>query len=179
MTPDLPSDYLQSLLELKSMGAVVIILALKHQLSEEGYYWFNLPKSAGFPFLALVEHTNFVSPENFGGDHIVYMGDYLEADHEYFSLSENDLLARFLPTLHRFNPKFKPDWIRKVWLFRTDYAQPIPLVNHSHNIPAIQTPIPGLYFASMSQVYPWDRGSNFAIEIGRRAARIMIDEDKR
>jgi len=179
MTPDLPSNYMQSLLELKSMGAVVMILALKHQLSEEGYYWFNLPKSAGFPFLALVEHTNFVSPENFGGDHIVYVGDYLETDHEYFSLSENDLLARFLPTLHRFNPKFKPDWVRKTWLFRTDYAQPIPLLNHSHNIPAIQTPIPGLYFASMSQVYPWDRGSNFAVEIGRRAARIMIDDDER
>ena len=48
---------------------------------------------------------------------------------------------------------------------------PVPLVNHSRNIPAIQTPLPGLYFASMSQVYPWDRGTNFAVEIGRRAAR--------
>jgi hypothetical protein len=25
----------------------------------------------------------------------------------------------------------------------------------------------------MSQVYPWDRGTNFAVEIGRRAARLM------
>jgi hypothetical protein len=31
-----------------------------------------------------------------------------------------------------------------------------------------------LFFASMSQVYPWDRGTNFAVEIGRRAARMMI-----
>jgi hypothetical protein len=30
-----------------------------------------------------------------------------------------------------------------------------------------------LYFASMSQVYPWDRGTNFAVEIGRRAARMI------
>jgi hypothetical protein len=63
--------------------------------------------------------------------------------------------------------------VRKTWLFRTNYAQPIPLVNHSKNIPAIQTPIPGLFFASMSQVYPWDRGTNFAVEIGRRAAGLM------
>jgi hypothetical protein len=26
----------------------------------------------------------------------------------------------------------------------------------------------------MSQVYPWDRGTNFAVEIGRRAAQLMI-----
>ena len=67
--------------------------------------------------------------------------------------------------------------MRNAWCFRTAYAQPVPLVNHSRNIPPIQTPIPGLYFASMSQVYPWDRGTNFAVEIGRQAARIMLGQD--
>ncbi len=177
LAPALSASYLQGLLELKSMGAVVMVLALKQRLSQEGYYWYNLPKSAGFPFLALVEHTNFLSPEYFGGDHIVYAGDYLETDHEYFSLSKDELLERFLPTLPRFNPAFKPDWVRNVWCFRTAYAQPVPLLNHSRNIPPIQTPISGLYFASMSQVYPWDRGTNFAVEIGRKAARIMLGQD--
>jgi hypothetical protein len=64
--------------------------------------------------------------------------------------------------------------VRKHWLFRTTYAQPVPLINHSRHIPDIQTPIPGLYFASMSQVYPWDRGTNFAVEIGRKAASQML-----
>jgi len=174
LAPTLPPEYLNGLLNLKSMGAVVMVLALKQQLSEQGYYWYNLPKAAGFPFLALVEHTNFLSPEHYGGDHLVYAGDYLETDHEYFDLSQDELLERFLPAFPRINASFKPDWIRKTWLSRTPYAQPVPFVNHSHNIPAIQTPISGLYFASMSQVYPWDRGTNFAVEIGRRAARIML-----
>ncbi|MGW8251560.1 MAG: NAD(P)/FAD-dependent oxidoreductase [Anaerolineales bacterium] len=176
LAPSLTPEYLKGLLELKSMGAVVMVLALKHRLSEQGYYWFNLPKSAGFPFLALVEHTNFVSPDHFGGDHIVYAGDYLEPDHEYFRLTKEELLQRFLPALSRINPGFKPDWVKDTWLFRTAYAQPVPLVDHSRNIPSIRTPIPGLYFASMSQVYPWDRGTNFAVEIGRRAAGIMLAE---
>ena len=174
LAPSLPADYLQGLLDLKSMGAVVMVLALKQQLSEQGYYWYNLPKQAGFPFLALVEHTNYLSADYFGGDHILYAGDYLETDHEYFSLSQEELLERFLPALSRINAKFTPDWVRKSWLFRTKYAQPVPLLDHSQNIPTIQTPIPGLYFASMSQVYPWDRGTNFAVEIGRRAARLMM-----
>ena len=178
LVPSLPEAYLHGLRNLKSMGAVVITLALKHRLSEEGYYWYNLPKSAGFPFLALVEHTNFVPADKFGGDHIVYMGDYLEPEHEFFRLSQEELLERFLPVLKKFNPKFEPEWVRKAWLFRTAYAQPVPLLNHSQNIPNIQTPVEGIYFASMSQVYPWDRGTNYAVEIGRRAARLMMGNEQ-
>ena len=173
LCPQLPESYLKGLLELKSMGAVVMTLSLKRTLSREGYYWFNVPKGEGYPFLALVEHTNFVSSENFGGDHIMYAGDYLELGHEYFSLSDEELLERFIPAFEKFNPEFKRDWVKKVWVHKTNYAQPVPLVGHSKNIPAIQTPVEGLYFASMSQVYPWDRGTNFAVEIGRRAAGMM------
>ncbi len=173
LAPDLPENYLKGLLELKSMGAVVMTLALKHSLSKDGYYWFNVPKDEGYPFLALVEHTNFVPAEYFGGDRIVYAGDYLELGHEYFSMSDDELLERFIPALQKFNPEFSRDWVRKFWISKTNYAQPIPLVNHSRNIPDIKTPVEGLYFASMSQVYPWDRGTNFAVGIGRRAARMM------
>jgi protoporphyrinogen oxidase len=171
---DLPENYLKGLLELKSMGAVVMVLSLKHQLSREGYYWFNLPKDAGYPMLALVEHTNFVSSDHFGGDHIVYAGDYLEVGHEYFSMSDEQLLERFIAAFKKINPEFTQDWVKKIWVNKTNYAQPVPLVNHSKNIPSIQTPIDGLYFASMSQVYPWDRGTNFAVEIGRRAAGMIL-----
>jgi protoporphyrinogen oxidase len=174
LCPDLPENYLKGLLGLKSMGAVVMTLGLKQPLSKEGYYWFNVPKDEGYPFLALVEHTNFVPKENFGGDHIVYAGDYLELGHEYFTMSDDELLDRFVPAFQKFNPDFKRDWVKKVWVSKTNYAQPVPLVNHSKNIPEIQTPIKGLYFASMSQVYPWDRGTNFAVEIGRKAARLML-----
>jgi protoporphyrinogen oxidase len=178
LCPELPEHYLKGLLELKSMGAVVMVAALKHQLSEEGFYWFNLPKEAGFPMLALVEHTNFVPADKFGGDRIVYAGDYLVPGHEYFSLSDGELLERFAPAFKRINPAFELDWVRKVWVSKTNYAQPVPLVDHSKNIPSIETPVPGVYFASMSQVYPWDRGTNFAVEIGRRAASLMMSHGR-
>ncbi|GAB4478429.1 MAG: NAD(P)/FAD-dependent oxidoreductase [Anaerolineales bacterium] len=176
LAPELPSEYLRGLLSLKSMGAVVLIFSLKHPLSPQGYYWYNIPKSAGFPFLALVEHTNFVPARYFGGEHLIYCGDYLETDHEYFQLSQDQLVERFSPALQRINANFSLQWINKTWLFRTPYAQPVPFVNHSRNIPSIRTPLGGLYYASMSQVYPWDRGTNFAVEIGRRAARLMMQD---
>jgi protoporphyrinogen oxidase len=91
-------------------------------------------------------------------------------------MSEDDLAERFIAALTKVNPDFSPDWIRRRWVFRAPYAQPLPTVNHSQNIPDIRTPVPGIYWASMSQVYPWDRGTNYAVEIGRRAARLMVED---
>lgn len=181
LAPDLkPTPYGQQVAALQSIGALCVVLALKQSLLTDGTYWLNLPAASAdkranpFPFLALVEHTNFMDRAHYGGDVLVYCGDYVPADHEYFQLSEADLIARFLPALSRVNPAFQPDWIRKAWVWRAPYAQPVPGVNHSSRIPPLKTPIPGLYWASMSQVYPWDRGTNFAVEIGRRAAREML-----
>ncbi|MBI3783396.1 MAG: NAD(P)/FAD-dependent oxidoreductase [Deltaproteobacteria bacterium] len=177
MTPDLPEAYAGQLRALRSMGAVVLVVSLDRQLTK--FYWHNLPKEAGFPFLALVEHTNFIGAEHYGGDRIIYCGDYLNPDHRYFQLSKEELLEEFLPSFARMNPQFERSWVKNSWLFKTTYAQPIPPVNHSQNIPALKTPIPGLYMASMSQVYPWDRGTNFAVEIGRRVAKMVEDDNHR
>jgi protoporphyrinogen oxidase len=117
-----------------------------------------------------------MDPKHYGGDHLIYCGDYVTTDHEYFKLSEDALAERFIGALKTFNPNFSPDWIRKRWVFRAPYAQPIPFVNHSRNIPDLATPIPGLYLASMSQVYPWDRGTNYAVQIGRQVAARLLAE---
>ncbi|MCL4267434.1 MAG: NAD(P)/FAD-dependent oxidoreductase [Anaerolineae bacterium] len=180
LAPDLPTDYLGQLLALKSMGAVVLTLALTRPFMPDRLtYWLNIPantpdKSDGqYPFLALVEHTNYIPAQHYGGDHILYCGDYVTPDHPYMTLSKEELQTTFVAALSKINPEFRPEWIRQSWLFREKYAQPVPLLNHSQAIPDIRTPIPGLYFASMSQVYPWDRGTNYAVEIGRRAAGLM------
>lgn len=173
LAPQLPTNYLAELKKLRSMGAVVLTLALTRPLTH-GLYWVNMPKGE-FPFLALVEHTNLIEPEHYGGDRLIYCGDYLDPSHEYFRLSHEELLERFLPALQRVNPRFDRSWVRASWLHREPYAQPIVPVNHSRNIPPLATPLPGLFWASMSQVYPWDRGTNFAVELGQRVAREVMD----
>jgi protoporphyrinogen oxidase len=183
LAPDLPPDYLGQLLALKSMGAVVMTFALERPLLPDGQtYWLNIPADSpdksqnSIPFLALVEHTNYISAEHYGGDTIVYCGDYVTPDHPYFQKSKEELEALFTAALQKFNPDFQPEWVRQSWLFREKYAQPVPLLNHSAHIPDLRTPLSGLYFASMSQVYPWDRGTNYAVQIGRQAARLMLDD---
>lgn len=180
MALGLSSSYLEQLLGLKHLGAVVLVLALRQPLLTDGTYWLNIPahspdKSQNeIPFLALVEHTNYLDKQHYGGDHIIYCGDYVLPDHAYLRMSLAEIEAKFISCLPKFNAQFHPEWVRKSWLFKTSYAQPVPLVNHSRNIPELQTPIPNLFFAGMSQVYPWDRGTNYAVEIGRRVAQRML-----
>lgn len=176
--------YGDSIDQLKSVGGLCVVLALKEKLLTDGTYWLNLPPDSldrtqnEFPFLALVEHTNFMETEHYGGDNIIYCGDYVPADHEYFQLSDDELIERFLPSLAKVNPAFNPDWVRKAWVFRAPYAQPVPFVEHSTAIPKLETPMPGVIWASMWQVYPWDRGTNFSVALGRRAARIAMGQEK-
>ena len=183
LAPELrATPYGKQVAALKSIGGLCLVLALKRPLLPDDTYWLNLPADSAdkaastFPFLALVEHTNYISRQHYGGDHIIYCGDYVPPEHEYFQLSEDELLERFLPALVKINGAFRRDWIRKFWLWRAPYAQPVPQLNHSARIPAIKTPLPGVFWASMSQVYPWDRGTNYAVEIGRRAARLALSE---
>lgn len=176
------TPYGQQMAALESIGGLCVVLALEQSLLTDGTYWLSLPatdpdkQNNEFPFLALVEHTNFLPPEHYGGDHLIYCGDYVAPDHAYFQMREDELAEHFMSVLPRFNPDFRRDWVRKYWVFRAPYAQPVPKVNQSQKIPPLKTSIPGLYWASMSQVYPWDRGTNFAVEIGRRTARELLDE---
>jgi protoporphyrinogen oxidase len=170
----LPDSYKKKLSSLDSLAALGIIFALNKPLSPEGYYWYNLKKTNSLPFLALVEHTNFVDPVHFGGDYLVYCSDYLDPKERRFRLTKAELVAQCLPVLQSINPQFHPDWIRKTWVHRTPYAQPIPFLNHSLHLPTINTPSPSVFIANMSQVYPWDRGTNYAVELGHRAASIIL-----
>lgn len=174
MVPELPQSYQEKLRDQTSMGAVVMVISIKHPLSPKGYYWYNLPKQDGFPCLALVEHTNFVSKERFDGETIIYAGDYLEPNHENFRLSKDELLTKMLPGLKQINPKFDESWVNEAWKFSAPYAQPIPLLNHSRKILPFETPLDGMFLATMSQIYPWDRGVNYAFQLGKDVSRVVL-----
>ncbi|MBV9786532.1 MAG: NAD(P)/FAD-dependent oxidoreductase [Chloroflexi bacterium] len=170
LAPELPAEYTDKLKLLKSIGAVVMVATLKQPLLTNGVYWLNITKGA-LPFLALVEHTNMIPARHYGGDRVIYCGDYLPTDHRYFTMSDEDVTNEWLASLKTANPNFDPSWVKQTWLFREAYAQPIVPLNHSRNLPSLRTPLDGLFFASMNHVYPWDRGTNFAVELGHRVAR--------
>lgn len=154
-------------------SAHVLILALDRPLTSA--YWINVA-DPGFPFLVLVEHTNFIPAEQYGGLHLVYLGNYLPGNAPVFGQSDEEVLAAYLPALRRFNPRFDPSWVRQHWIFKAPFAQPIVTAGYLDRLPPFRTPLPGVLFASMAHVYPQDRGQNYSLALGERMAAMLLDE---
>lgn len=171
IAPPLTADYERRLNAVRWQWALCMVLALKQPFSH--IYWLNIG-DRDLPFLALVEHTNFMPAEEYEGNHVLYISNYLAPDHPYLQMSEEELWQLYLPGLQRINPRFSEDWIRQRWLFKGPFAQPIITCNYSDDMPSHRTPVPGLYLANMTQIYPQDRGQNYSIKMGEDVAEMAI-----
>ena len=173
LVPALPDDYSERLRSVRYMAAVLIILELNKPLSS--VYWLNVADRS-IPFVGVIEHTNLIGPEHYGGRHIVYLSNYLSPEHPMYGMSHDELLAEYIPHLKKINPDFDPDWIAASYHHRVDGAQPIIGANYSRRIPDHRTPYGGLYLANTTQIYPEDRGTNYSVRMGRQVARMMMDD---
>ena len=165
LVPELPASWRERHEWGDAFGAHCVVLALDRPLTS--VYWLNV-NDPGFPFMALVEHTNYRSSDEYGGRHLVYLGNYRPMSSPLFGASLEDTLAEFLPSLARLNPAFDRSWVIGSWAFGAPLAQPIVTVDYRDHIPPFATPVPGLWVASMFQVYPHDRGQNYSIALGER-----------
>jgi protoporphyrinogen oxidase len=174
IAPQLPAQYVRTLVSLKGLGAVNLILRLKKPLMRDGTYWLSICEKNS-PVMAVVEHTNFMSKKWYDNEHIVYIGNYVDHSHPYFSMNEHELLERFDKTLKTLRDDYQSDIIG-MHSFKAYFAQPIIPKKYSHTVPSIQTPISNVYLANMQQIYPWDRGTNYAVELGNRVADLLLYE---
>lgn len=173
VTNGITEDYKKKISSIKYMSAVLIILILDKPLSDR--YWLNIADRS-IPFVAVIEHTNFIKSEHYSGKHIVYLSNYLDKNNDMYSMSHEELLAHYMPHLVKINSNFHSDWIETSYYHKIDYAQPIIGKNYSDIIPSHKTPVDGLYLANTSQVYPEDRGTNYSVKMGRKLANMIMQD---
>jgi protoporphyrinogen oxidase len=152
-------------------AALCLLLEIDRQFSD--FYWTNVA-DRDLPFVGLIEHTNLVAPERYDGRRFLYVANYLEHGHELLSLEPGALLERYTPGLRAINPGFDFAWVRNTWLHREPAAQPIVTVGYHERIPPLRTPVDGLFLANTTQVYPEDRGTNYAVRLGDQAAEALL-----
>ena len=135
-------------------------------------YWLNITDRK-FPFLAVVTHTNFMDKRHYGNRHLTYVGNYLPPDHPYLFMTKEQLLKIFLPFIKRisFDSRFS---ILNSRLFVAPFAQPVHQINYSRRAPKFETGAENMYLANMDSIYPWDRGTNYAVELGQKAAMKIL-----
>ena len=173
LAPPMPEEYEAKLTGVQYLSAVLVILVLDRPLSDK--YWMNVGDRS-LPFLGVIEHTNMIDKALYGGNHIVYLTNYPSRDSELYRKSPEELLEEFIPHLCKLNPDFDRSWILEYHHHRVDGAQPIIGVNYGEHIPGHRTPFKRLYLANTTQIYPEDRGTNYSVRMGRRVARMLMED---
>ena len=160
------------------LGALNLILELKEPFFKDNTYWLNVNEE-NFPFVAVVEHTNFIDSKFYGNNHLVYVGGYYPQNHNYFKMTKEQIFKEFLPYLQKINPffnfqlyaiRYRKATSSAYTLYANPQAQPVIPTNYSRIIPPHKTSLKNVYLANIQQVYPWDRGVNYAIELGEKIA---------
>ena len=173
IAPEMPADYVRKLDAAGYQAACCMLLELDRPLS--GIYWLNIADPT-VPFTGVIEQTNFVPSEQYGGSRLVYLSRYLEVTDPIWTMEQDELFAHYLPALRRINPAFDPSWVREIRVFRERAAQPIIPLAYSSLIPEMRTPLPNIYLANTTQIYPEDRGTNYSIKLGEDVATLIVDD---
>lgn len=165
--------YCKNLLSIPHLFAQTVILETEEPLLNN-VYWLNVTDRK-FPFLATVAHTNFMDKRHYGGHHLTYFGNYLPQGHAFLSMTKEQLMSKFMPYIKHLSPS--PTFtIVNSFMFTGPFAQPVHQLRYSQKIPPIKTPVVGVYMANMDYIVPWDRGTNYAVDLGIRAAGEMMHE---
>ena len=174
LAPAMPPEYQSKLENVDYLSAVLMVMVMDRPFTNK--YWMNIA-DPNMPFVALIEHTNLIDKELYGGKHILYISNYPSRDNELYQMSGDELMDLFVPHLQKINPDFERSWVIEYHHHRVDGAQPIVGVNYGAGIPDHRTPVQGLYLANTTQIYPEDRGTNYSVRMGRHVARMVVDDD--
>lgn len=167
----IPNEYKQAIAKIEYLGASAVVLFIKKSFTP--YYWLNI-NDLDFPFLVVVEHTNFVDSRLYGGRKILYIAKYLNPEMKQFKMEKDELIEYYLPYLRRLNENFSKEQIEESFLFKSAYAQHI--VNKKYKVPPYETGIPGLYYANFTQVYPHDRGTNYSVAQAKQLIELILQK---
>lgn len=141
------------------------------------FYWLNIGDN-DIPFGGIIEHTNFIDKSNYDNNHILYISNYMTEDNKLYNVSKEELLKEYMKSLTKINKKFTMKNIKDYYVFDEKYAQPIIECNYSEYIMNDKLEKEKIYLCTMPQIYPEDRGMNYAIKSGVNLANKILEENK-
>lgn len=167
----LPGDYARNLGKIKYLHAVNLILESdKPFLGDD--YWVSVCDPDA-PMMVLVQHTNFMDKSHYGNRHILYAANYVEFTHPLIKATDKQVLETYLPYINRI-AREKNTRILRSHVFKAPFAQPLYDREFPSIMPRAKTPVENLYMANLDMTYPYDRGTNYAVKLGREVASLIL-----
>lgn len=153
----------QRLGKTKYLDFVNLVFASSQNLSN--FYWHNI-NDLKSPFLALVEHSNLIGTDDYKGNHIYYAGSYRQK----VIGSNKEIKKQMFDYLAKLYPDFDLKKVQWAKIYKFKQAQHLVTTGYK----AIRYKIgPKLYLANFSQIYPYDRGINYSVDLANKIARIV------
>ncbi len=157
-------------------GTVCSLLATAEPVTDT--YWLNIADEA--PFGALIDHTNFVPAERYGGDNLLYIARYVQdLDGTFWNRSDDEIEDRWLEGLESMFPDF--DRTEMHWIKTARRAKTAPVYDVGYRERIVPYDLgdavaEGVYYAGMASEaqYP-ERSLNGAIEAGFAAADHLLE----
>jgi protoporphyrinogen oxidase len=169
----LRGPFVAALERIPTIGIFCLFLRLKRPVTP--FFWVNT-NDPRVPFAGMIEYTNLNPLPELGGDHILYVPQYLSADDPRYEQSDEEVLRKYTDALALIHPAFDPSWIRFSAVFRDRHAQPICLTDYRETTPGFKTPVEGLYLTDSCQLHPHDRSISGSFGLGRQAAELALRE---
>ena len=165
--------YFEKLNRIDYLDAAIQVFATRQKVSK--YYWHNI-NSPNSPFVVFLGLTNLVGTEEFDGLNIFYIGDYVPREHRYMQMEEGDLKDLWYAKPKEIFPDFDRDQVVDDRVFRLRNAQHIVDIGFEREkLVPHETPCPGVFMCNFSQIYPMDRGTNYAVRDGNRMAKLITE----
>jgi protoporphyrinogen oxidase len=154
-------------------GTVCSVVSMDEPLTDT--YWLNLADETRFG--ALIEHTNFVPPERYGGEHLLYIASYVQDFEErVWQLDDEALEEYWLDGVADLFPDFDRDAVN--WMRTARNPQTAPVYERGYLdlvVPYDLAVADGCYYAGMASraQYP-ERSLNGAIVAGFECADRVV-----
>jgi protoporphyrinogen oxidase len=177
--PNVLEDLTGYACDIDFQGAVCAVVTMAESLTDT--YWLNVAHDA--PFGALIEHTNFVPPERYGGDHLLYVASYIQSPEEWlWQASDEEVRERWLDHVGEMFPEFDPESVSAFRLARNPRAAPVYERGYldmvvPYDVGAEASDVPeGVYYAGMASraQYP-ERSLNGGVVAGYECADRIAD----
>lgn len=168
--PGMTEGFRHQLQSIEYLAAVIMIFVTDRPITDS--YWHQI-HDENAPFLVLLSLDSLVGKEKINGHYVYYVGDYVTNDNELMSLSDDQIRERWFDGVHNLFPEFSASIVNESYVFKFRNAQHIVDTTYEERIPPIRTPLAGFYLSNFSQIFPEDRGTNYAVREGKKVADIV------
>jgi protoporphyrinogen oxidase len=170
LLPDISNGFASQLEAVRYLGVICVTLVLNKPLTP--FYVTNLT-DPDLPFTGLIEATNVIPREIFGGKALVYLPKYMPADDPMNKKSDAEILDVFLKALKRMFPDLADSDIIAHAVYREPYVQPLHEIGYSEKIPPLRTPLKNFYIANTTMIKNSTLNNNEVIKLSRKAAALI------